>query len=83
MIGTYGKIIMKGSCKVEKDCCGRLFGKDHHLYAGDPFDFSIMKDGKRKIVVLKYKDINFHEITVRPGLFKRCFKINKYQFLYG
>ena len=83
MIGTFGKIIMKGSCKVAKDCIGKLFGKPYNLYEGDPFDFAVMKAGKRKVVVLKYKDIDFHEITVRPGLFKRCFKIDKYNFIYG
>ncbi len=83
MIGTFGKIIMKGTCEVKKDCCGRLFGKEFHLYEGDKFNYTVMKSGKRKIVVLKHKDINFHEITVRPGLFRRCFQINKLQFLYG
>lgn len=83
MIGTFGKILIKGTCEVAKDCCGKLFGKEYHLYKGDAFDYSVMKSGRRKVVVLKYKDIDFHEITVRPGVFKRCFKISKYQFLYG
>lgn len=75
---------MKGTCEVIKDCYGHFFkDKRYGLYSGDKFNYSLVQNGKRRVIILEYKDIKYPGIYVGYNAFRKFFRINKCKFIYN